>query len=118
MVAKLNELNEAIDSKKLEIKKFRTELEEKLSNLENEQIVLEKELLLAEELVKQAASSGFIKVKYKSFTYPWCHGGGGNPNQRTYGKEKIRYCEPIEALALLSKSEEHGYGSGTEYSKV
>jgi len=118
MVDKLNGLRQSIDSKKLESNALRAEFEKKLADLVSEKNALVKELDLVEKLASEAASSGFIKVKVKHFTFPFHYMGGGDSSCRTYKKETVRYCEPEEAFFLLNKKEEISYGSGLEYSKL
>lgn len=114
MIAKLNELRQAIDSKESQL----VELKKKLASLQGEKQALERELNLAEKLASEAASSGFIKVKFKYFTFPWNYYGGANFYDRKYGREEIRYLDPEQAFLLLVKQEEGNSGSGIEYTKV
>ncbi len=118
MIAKLNELRAAINSKEMEMIRVREELKKKLASLQSEKKSLEKEISLAEKLASVAVSSGFIKVKCSHFTFPFHHMGGGKPKDRTYSSSKIRYCEPEEALNLLLQGEEVKSGYGVEYTKV
>jgi len=118
MIAKLNELRQSLDSNILEEERLCAKQRKELDDLQKERTSLEKEISLAEELARKAASIGFVKVKCKHFTYPFSYWGGGNGTSRHYGKEEIRYCDPVEALILLKKSEELSSGSGIEFMKV
>ena len=118
MIAKLNELRRSIDAKELAINELRTKLEKEIALLQGEKLDLEKDLALSEKLAREASNSGFLKVKCSHFTFPFSSGGGGDSTRRSYGKKEIRYCEPLEAFALLKKGQEIFPGVGIEFTRV
>ena len=65
-----------------------------------------------------SSNSELIKVKFRHFTFSHSYWGGSDPSRRNYTRIEIRYCEPQEALRLLTKGEELSYGSGIEFTRV
>ncbi|MFA5644330.1 MAG: hypothetical protein WC928_02265 [Patescibacteria group bacterium] len=111
MIAKLNEIRQLVYLKENEI----SQLRERLSKLEGEKKNLEKDLNLAEDLAKQTADDGFIKLRRTRFER--------TPNSVEFGRSEDHYCSAATAIELLLKGEVYDWsaaycGGGWSYVRI